>query len=52
MYIYAFVDQDIDGKTFLILEDKDFSDMGLSIGVKRRLLAKRSDILKPKQFQV
>lgn len=43
---------DIDAETFLMLEEKDFSDMGLSIGVKRRLLTKRNSILNPSELQV
>ena len=42
-------DNDIDGETFMLLEEKDIDQLVQSVGAKRKLIIKRRQILEPKQ---
>ena len=47
-----YIENDIDGESFLLLEESDFASLVPSIGARRKLIAKRKQILNTETHQV
>lgn len=48
VFVFALLDNDVDGEAFLLLEEADIMDIVSSIGAQRKLIAKRKFILDQK----